>query len=345
MSYDQPGASRFSCFVLRVILIVTAASTAIVGTGGIPVALAADARPVIPGANWLGGLGANACSMSDASLPTCGGQTAVGLPWQCVELAQRTWSLNGWSNGLFGGVTYAYQIYGQAAADGFTVQTNGQIASVVPGDLIVHDYYEGVKASNNNPGHVAVVDFIDSSGVHVVEQNYSGSAHQAVYGFASGALSRTVYNTSGQVMPILGVVHAPKDMVAGGAIGSAPGRIPLDWLTSGAQVHRGQYILSKDGRYKLIFQDDGNLVLYYVPTNHALWSSATSGKGGTEFDNQPDGNLVIYGAHGAVWASGTAGRGTSVLVMQSDGNVVLYRSSQTGVSATTTWSTRTSGRT
>jgi len=100
----------------------------------------------------------------------------------------------------------------------------------------------------------------------------------------------------------------------------------------------GQSITSSDGRYRLIMQDDGNLVLYSI--NRPLWSSRTDGKPVTKATMQNDGNLVLYDAQGRpYWSSGTAGRGTSSLVMQGDGNLVIY---DTG--GQPTWSSRTNGQ-
>lgn len=45
---------------------------------------------------------------------------------------------------------------------------------------------------------------------------------------------------------------------------------------------------------------------------------------GEQLSMQADGNLVVYGPHGALWQAGTAHSGSTYLVVQTDGNVVLY---------------------
>ena len=192
--------------VFGLILTVLAALT-VSGVAGVSPALA-DTTPTIYGTSWMGGYGVNACDNSLGGT-TCGGDPAVGSPWQCVELAQRLYYRRGWhtaNSGYFPGVSYAYQIYSQAGAMGMSTHANGKITSIVPGDMIVHG-----QAISSDAGHVALVDYVGSDGVHVVEQNYSGTAHRAVYGFSNGTLSRTLNDSSGYLMPILGVVHSPNN--------------------------------------------------------------------------------------------------------------------------------------
>ena len=104
-------------------------------------------------------------------------------------------------------------------------------------------------------------------------------------------------------------------------------------LASGATMTPGQSIRSCNGKYTLLFQTDGNVVLY--PTNridaaHAYWATPT---GGGTFVMQTEGNLVLYKAgvpqsvENALWASnldgGTYGR-SGYLVVQDDGNLVVF---------------------
>ena len=108
-------------------------------------------------------------------------------------------------------------------------------------------------------------------------------------------------------------------------------------ITSGQAFSKGQGLLSSDERYKLIFQGDGNLVLY--SPNRATWASRTVGAGGDRVVLQSDGNLVMYTAAGKpVWHTRTNGRGLSTLRLQSDGNLVIYDANNRP-----TWHTRTNG--
>jgi len=88
-------------------------------------------------------------------------------------------------------------------------------------------------------------------------------------------------------------------------------------------LHANEFRTSVDGRFTLVYQGDGNLVLYFGSS--ALWASNTSGASPGQAVMQGDGNLVVYNASGvAVWSSGTWGHPGAYLVVQSDGNLVIY---------------------
>lgn len=99
-----------------------------------------------------------------------------------------------------------------------------------------------------------------------------------------------------------------------------------DVLPAGGFLRPGQKRVSRNHRYILIMQKDGNLVLYRARRRHevAMWSSQTGGQPGAFAAMQADGNLVVYArSHGAIYASGTSGR-QLFLVVQNDGNAVIY---------------------
>lgn len=103
-------------------------------------------------------------------------------------------------------------------------------------------------------------------------------------------------------------------------------------------LNTNQMLISPDGRYKLIMQGDGNLVLY--SPNRPLWWSSTDNKPVVRFAVQGDGNLVLYdSAYRPYWNTGTQGRGGNSLHLQNDGNLVLYDSQSRAV-----WHTRTYGQ-
>lgn len=83
-----------------------------------------------------------------------------------------------------------------------------------------------------------------------------------------------------------------------------------------------QSISAVGGWYTLLYQLDGNLVLYRwdgVP----VWASNTAGTTPGVAYMQSDGNFVIYDANGtSVWASNTSGKPRSRLVVQF-GRVVI----------------------
>jgi len=85
-------------------------------------------------------------------------------------------------------------------------------------------------------------------------------------------------------------------------------------------------IVSPDGRFQAIMQNDGNFVIYF--NGSAIWATGTYGSGATRASFQTDGNLVLYNAANApLWASNSWGRGGTNLKMQNDGNLVIYTDS------------------
>jgi hypothetical protein len=109
-------------------------------------------------------------------------------------------------------------------------------------------------------------------------------------------------------------------------------------FVAGESLHPGDYLTSPDGRYTLVLQNDGNLVLY-GQNNQPRWASSTEGHQVTEARLQDDGNLVLYDAAGhAAWASNTPGptRVGLRLVLQNDGNAVIYEENGRPVWATST---------
>src|SRR5207237_2512941 len=60
------------------------------------------------------------------------------------------------------------------------------------------------------------------------------------------------------------------------------------------QLAVNQLLRSQDGRFDLIMQGDGNLVLYRRSDSKPLWASNTNGKGATFAVMQGDGNFVLY---------------------------------------------------
>lgn len=97
-----------------------------------------------------------------------------------------------------------------------------------------------------------------------------------------------------------------------------------DTLHKGEKLEVGQSLTSNNGAYKVILQDDGNLVLY--TGEQSVWSTGTNGKSVQRAEVQDDGNFVLYAGDGPVWASQTAGASDVRLVLQDDRNLVLYAS-------------------
>lgn len=88
--------------------------------------------------------------------------------------------------------------------------------------------------------------------------------------------------------------------------------------------------------FELIYQGDGNLVLYqvglYGQNTVARWASWTQGTCPGYVLFQGDGNFVIYDCSGAyVWASWTQGNPDAYIVLQGDGNLVIYNSGEQAI--------------
>lgn len=102
-----------------------------------------------------------------------------------------------------------------------------------------------------------------------------------------------------------------------------------------------QRLVSPDGRFQAVFQDDDNFVVYQNGVG-AIWASSWCGQtgfgSGFRAHMQDDGNFVIYPpSGGAVWATSfpqtqpgcpsdqqTVVRQGTYITMQNDGNLVMY---------------------
>lgn len=95
-------------------------------------------------------------------------------------------------------------------------------------------------------------------------------------------------------------------------------------MLSGEELFVEEDLWSPNGQFRLLYQSDGNLVLYgpYGP----VWDTGTFGLP-NRLAMQGDGNLVIYdGYWNAVWASGTVSPG-AWMALSDDGFIVVYSSS------------------
>ncbi|MDD5632902.1 MAG: hypothetical protein PHI13_12870 [Methylococcales bacterium] len=111
-------------------------------------------------------------------------------------------------------------------------------------------------------------------------------------------------------------------------------------LYTGERLRVGEKLISDSGRYHLILQPDGNLVIYNEPEHEPRWKTDPRGNDVSYVEIQTDGNLVMYtDDRQARWASDSVGSiGNYILGMQSDGNLVIYLESPTGRSP---WATHT----
>jgi hypothetical protein len=98
-------------------------------------------------------------------------------------------------------------------------------------------------------------------------------------------------------------------------------------IIGGQSLRVGQQLVSSQGKYMLIMQSDGNLVLYRISDMKAIWYTKTTD--GVQAAMQTDGNLVVYNAAGvARWNSASHSTG-AFLLLQDDGNLVIYNNGWT----------------
>ncbi|UQA62528.1 matrixin family metalloprotease [Polyangium aurulentum] len=176
-----------------------------------------------------------------------------------------------------------------------------------------------------------------SSGIHletvaVHELGHSlGLAHSSV----SGSIMYPTYS---------GVNDAPRDDDRAGIwaiYGAFSAPSPGGDIHAGQGLSAGQSMSSYDGRFQLVMQSDGNLVLYKLTNGSVtpLWATGTNSAMPDRMIMQEDGNLVLYKSSGApVWATGTSSTANrySRLVVQNDGNLVIYNQSGSPVWASNT---------
>ena len=119
---------------------------------------------------------------------------------------------------------------------------------------------------------------------------------------------------------LLGVVVLLSTLVLG--LGPASAVSPPSTLHAGQSLGTGGELVSAQGRYRLVLQSDGNLVIS-TKAGHVTWSSGTSTA--TSLSVQSDGNVTLRASSGAVvWTTKSAATAGATLAMQDDGNLVLY---------------------
>lgn len=124
--------------------------------------------------------------------------------------------------------------------------------------------------------------------------------------------------------------------LASGALANKASSFRVMWTQEERLYDRDCYapgdVILENALGWLIFQDDGDLVLYrYMPADGSLSVAWHADTAGTEACFQSDGNLVVKGQfqvfgmtiNGTVWASGTDGQNVSHMVLQNDCNLVI----------------------
>ena len=105
-------------------------------------------------------------------------------------------------------------------------------------------------------------------------------------------------------------------------------------LIAGKSLTVGQKLTSKNGRYYLIYQTDGNLAAYMKRgPKKAFWHAHAKAKPGKAL-LQNDGTLVLFNAvNKKYWSSRSVKKGVPPfkLVMQNDRNIVIYDGKMKGI--------------
>nr|BAE79274.1 lily-type lectin [Platycephalus indicus] len=100
-----------------------------------------------------------------------------------------------------------------------------------------------------------------------------------------------------------------------------------NFLSKNDELRRGDYLLSNNGQWKAIFQDDGNFVIYgWSP----VWDSKTHGSDVFRLCMQADCNLVMYNKTGSPkWHTNSSKGDCNMcrLELTNDGKLVLYKES------------------
>lgn len=117
-----------------------------------------------------------------------------------------------------------------------------------------------------------------------------------------------------------------------------------DRLQAGQGLGVDQQLVSPNGRFTLLMQSDGNLVLYrdQVAAGTAYWATGTNwlpqDQKPTTMAMQSDGHLVVYDPSGVPrWGSGTWGAFVApYVVLRDDGNLMVLHNGSTPVWASGT---------
>lgn len=96
----------------------------------------------------------------------------------------------------------------------------------------------------------------------------------------------------------------------------------MNSLSAGQGLSRGESLSSSTGKFVLVLQDDGNLVLQQG--SDVVWASGTDGLGVDRLAVQDDGNVVLYAGGDAKWSTGTNAASGVRFELQDDRNVVVY---------------------
>ncbi|XP_068604118.1 B-type lectin plumieribetin-like [Brachionichthys hirsutus] len=102
-----------------------------------------------------------------------------------------------------------------------------------------------------------------------------------------------------------------------------------NYMSKNDELRRGDFMVSNNGRWKAIFQDDANFVIY--DDGEATWASNTCRSDGFRLCLQGNCNLVLYNKNNvARWMSKSGRLETNMCHLQltDDGKLELYREAE-----------------
>ncbi|XP_068438209.1 B-type lectin plumieribetin-like [Clinocottus analis] len=98
-----------------------------------------------------------------------------------------------------------------------------------------------------------------------------------------------------------------------------------NYLSKNSELRRGDFLLSNNEKWKAIFQDDGNFVIY---DKKPVWASNTHGSDAVRLCLRADCNLVMYNENNeSRWSTDTSMMESNMCRLQltDDGKLELYR--------------------
>ena len=87
-------------------------------------------------------------------------------------------------------------------------------------------------------------------------------------------------------------------------------------IPKGVLFDQGYEFWSPNKKHYVVFQADGNLVVY-TPDKKPIWATGTQNKGGSDCIFQEDGNLCVYAGDRYLWGSGTNGKAEKLRLLDS----------------------------